>query len=56
MRPVHHLLMASIHQTALTTGQWGEVIGFCVRIAGFHALVLKLSMDRGGLAPSRLEI
>ncbi len=56
VRPVHHLLMASIHQTALTAGQWGEVIGFCTLIAGFHALVLKLSMDCGVRALSRLEI
>ncbi len=56
VRPVHHLLMSRIYETALSAGQWSEVIGFCVLIAGLHALVVKLSMDHGVRALSRMEI
>jgi len=55
MRPIHHMLMSRIHEISLRADQWGEVIGFCVLIAGFHALVVKLSMARGVRVLSRME-
>lgn len=56
IRPVHHLLMAAIYETPLRLSQWGEILGFCALIAGLHAMVIKLSMDRGVRALDRMEI
>lgn len=56
VRPVSYLLMAEIRDTALSTIQWVELGGFCALIAAFHALVAKLSMDRGVRALQKIEI
>lgn len=55
-RPVGHLLHSSVRETPLTTGQWLEIIGFCLLIAVFHLLVVKFSMARGVRALERMEL
>jgi len=55
-RPVHILLVARIQEVPLTTGQWTEIAGMCALIAGFHYLVLHLSMNRGCRALNAIEL
>jgi len=54
-RPVHILLVSRVHELSPTTGQWVEIAVIWALIAGFHYLVVYLSMSRGCRALNAME-
>jgi ABC-2 type transport system permease protein len=55
-RPVHILLISRIREVSPTTGQWAEIAAIYALIAGFHYLVVHLSMNRGCRALNAMEL
>ena len=55
-RPVHILLVSRVHEVSPTTGQWAEIAAIYILIAGFHYLVVHLSMNRGCRALNAIEL
>ena len=55
-RPVHILLVSRVHEVSPTTAQWAEIAAIYILIAGFHYLVVHLSMNRGCRALNAIEL